>query len=62
MELPALSAIMASLSVDSPPPDDVSENGLTERELRELYDNEEVEQFLHLFSAVSNVLSLPGVT
>ena len=34
--------------------DDVEENGLNERQLRELYDNEEIDRFLTLFSDVCN--------
>lgn len=33
--------------------DEKEEAELTEQELRELYDSEEIERFLHLFSAVS---------
>ena len=31
----------------------VDEEGLSEVQLRELYDDEEIERFLHLFSTVS---------
>ena len=33
------------------------EDGLTEKQLRELYDNEEIDRFLTLFSDVCNYLS-----
>ena len=37
--------------------EDAEEDGLTERQLRELYDNEEIDRFLTLFSDVCNYLS-----
>ena len=33
---------------------DTEENGLSEKQLRELYDNEEIDRFLTLFSDVCN--------
>ena len=37
--------------------ENAEENGLTEKQLRELYDNEEIDRFLTLFSDVCNFLS-----
>lgn len=52
-----LSASFQSFDTDGftndPPPESSVELDMSEQELRELYDNEEVERFLHLFSAVS---------
>ena len=38
--------------------EDADEDRLTEKQLRELYDNEEIDRFLTLFSDVCNYLSL----
>ncbi|KII94384.1 hypothetical protein PLICRDRAFT_172032 [Plicaturopsis crispa FD-325 SS-3] len=38
------------------------EDELTEQQLRELYDNEEIDRFLHLFSAYVTEVRLPGGT
>lgn len=37
-------------------PQSLYENELSEEQLRELYDTEEIQRFLHLFSAVRPVL------
>ena len=37
--------------------EDAEEDGLNEMQLRELYDNEEIDRFLTLFSDVCNYLS-----
>lgn len=37
----------------------IMEDELSEQQLREIYDNEEIERFLHLFSAVRNVTQDP---
>ena len=44
----------ASLLLSNP---EAEEDGLTEKQLRELYDNEEIDRFLTLFSDVWNYLS-----
>lgn len=40
----------------------INENELSEEQLRDLYDNEEIERFLHLFSAVRQNCSYPEFT
>lgn len=37
---------------NDPPSESSVEHHMSEQQLRELYDNEEIERFLHLFSAV----------
>ena len=37
--------------------EDAEEDGLNEKQLRDLYDNEEIDRFLTLFSDVCNYLS-----
>lgn len=39
----------------------IEEHAPTEKDLRETYENEEIERFLHLFSAVSIQLDIYGL-
>lgn len=47
----ALDHLHGTLSDDA---ESAAENELTEQQLRDLYDSEEIERFINLFSAVSN--------